>query len=296
MFDLSTQRSSVRIASGVAGLALLACSAAVSAAIDIIPQSALTPITQLYTDQIGGGIGDIAVMTGGGNANNAGGANGRNDDGFRGPINLGFSLPFFGNTYTQFFANNNGNISFNGGISAFVPTGPTGATQPTISIWFGDVDTRAAASGVMHIRQDIPNQLIVTWPAVGRYNARGDLLNTFQMVVRGPDYAIPVGEGAIGFFWLDMPWETTDTSQTAAVGFGDGAGNAKVLEGTNQSGLNRVVAFHSIWFDPNLRPIDPCERNPDGCHVPEPSMASLFGLLALVGLGAGLRRRGVKQA
>lgn len=129
--------------SAVMALAVLVAAPA-QAAVTTIAQSALTPITQLYTDTIGGGIGDIAVMTGGGNAAGVGEASGRNDDGYRGPINLGFTLNFFGVEYTQFFANNNGNISFGAGNSEYIPTGPIGASIPTISAWFGDVDTRAS--------------------------------------------------------------------------------------------------------------------------------------------------------
>ena len=261
------------------------------AALVTIPQSALTPTAQLYTDQIGGGIGSVVVMTGGGNANGAGDPSGRNDDGFSGPINLGFSLPFFGASYTQFWANNNGNISFTGGNEDYIPTGPIGASIPTIAIWFGDVDSRGAASGVLHMRQDITDELILTWDRVGYFNIHDDKLNTFQMVVRGPGYSIPAGEGAIGFFWLGMPWEVTDTSQTAAIGFGDGAGNGEVLQGSNAAGLNNVVAFHQIWFDPNLQPIcgvpgtPPCESS-----VPEPGSLALLGL-GVAGLAAFRRRR-----
>ena len=56
----------------------------VSAAVVTIPQTALVPSTTYYTDVIGGGIGPVAVMTGGGNAANVGVASGRNDDGFMG--------------------------------------------------------------------------------------------------------------------------------------------------------------------------------------------------------------------
>src|SRR5690606_28691181 len=151
----------------------------------------LVPTTQLYTDMTGGGIGEIVVTNGGIDGANEGDPSGRNDDGFRGPIELGFTLPFFGADYTQFWANNNGNISFTDGISAYDPEGPVGADLPVISIWFGDVDTRNEASGVLHLRSDIENQIILTWPGVGRYSEQGDLLNTFQMVVRGPDYEVP---------------------------------------------------------------------------------------------------------
>ena len=101
------------------------------AAVITIPNSALVPSTQLYTDVIGGGIGNALVMTGGGSGANVGQS--RNDDGFSGPINFGFNFTLFGTTYTQFWANNNGNISFGNGISAFTPTGLQGSTTPLIS-------------------------------------------------------------------------------------------------------------------------------------------------------------------
>ncbi|MGZ6240943.1 MAG: nidogen-like domain-containing protein, partial [Syntrophales bacterium] len=161
---------------------------AAGAAVTNIPDSALVPSTQYYTDVIGGGIGNALLMTGGGNAANVGGS--RNDDGFSGPINLGFTLHFFGTDYTQFWANNNGNISFNNGISAFTPTGPQGASQPIISPFFADVDTRNAASGLMYLRNDIANEIIVTWDAVGYFGEHADKLDSFQLVLRGPDYVV----------------------------------------------------------------------------------------------------------
>lgn len=81
-----------------AGLAIVALSGAwqsAQATVINIPQSALIPSTTYYTDSIGGGVGEVVVTTGGGNAANVGAANGRNDDRFRGPANLGFNGPFF---------------------------------------------------------------------------------------------------------------------------------------------------------------------------------------------------------
>ncbi|HEY2188719.1 MAG TPA: nidogen-like domain-containing protein [Caldimonas sp.] len=264
-------------------LAALAAFASVPAQAQlVVPQSALTPSGQYYTDLIGGGIGSVVVMTGGGNDPGIGLASGRNDDGFSGPINLGFTLNFFGTNYTQFFANNNGNISFGAGISEFIPTGPTGATSPVISPYFADVDTRGGASGVLHIRNDIANEVILTWDSVGYFDEHTDKLNSFQLVVRGPSFAIPNGEGAIGFFYKNMPWIGTDTSTTAAVGFGNGAGGFEVLEGSNTATINTAIANHDIWFGQNLVVVPP--------PVPEPETYALF-LAGLGTLGVIARRR-----
>ena len=263
------------------------------------PNSALTSSTTYYTDGIGGGIGSVVVMTGGGNAANVGLATGRNDDGFSGPISLGFTTPltFFGHTYTSFFANNNGNISFNEGISDFTPTGPQGATEPIISPFFADVDTRGAGSGVLHLRTDIANEIIVTWDSVGYFGSHDDKLNSFQLVLRGPDFSIPAGEGAIGFFYKTMQWETGDVSggsggfggTPAAVGFGDGSSNGEVLQGSIANGISGIVNDKHIWFDPNLQAIIPGGPSPTG--VPEPTTFLLLGSGLVTLLVSRARRR-----
>jgi hypothetical protein len=281
---MSALRSFVCSIATLCGVCLVFAPVAVEAQVTVVPQSALTPSGTYYTDLIGGGIGNVVVMTGGGNGANLGDPSGRNDDGFSGPIELGYVLRFFGVDYTQFFANNNGNISFGAGISEFIPTGPTGASAPVISPWFADVDTRGAGSGVLHLRNDIANETILTWDAVGYFQEHDDRLDSFQLVVRGAGFAVPAGEGTIGFFYKGMPWEQTDTSVTGAVGFGDGAGNAVVLAGSNTPGLNEVVANHFVWFNQNLQPVPPVSP------IPEPRTYALM-LAGLVFLAALARRR-----
>jgi len=281
------------------GLLLLVAGVA-QAVVTTIPDSYLNPLGKYYTDLIGGGIGSPAIMTGGGHAANVGGSS--NDDGFDGPINLGFSLAFFGNTYTQFWANNNGNISFGGGIAAFTPSGPQGATQPIISPFFADVDTRNAASGLMYVRTDIPNEIIVTWDQVGYYATNADKLDSFQLVLRGPDYVIPAGEGQVGFFYKSMQWETGDASggtggfggTPAAVGFGDGQSNGFVLQGSTQNGISAIVNNKYMWFNLTSGGVTPVGL----ATAPAPAVSgwSLVVLvLGLLGIGQYLVSRRVSS-
>ena len=262
------------------------------AQVTTIPNSALTASNSLYTNNFGA----VVVTNGGGNANNAGLASGRNDDGFRGSINFGYTLTnFFGGNYSSFYANNNGNITFTSGLAAFTPSGPQGATQPVIAPFFADVDTRGSASGVLHLNQSTANQTVLTWDHVGYFGAHDDLLNTFQLIVRGPDYVVPVGEGTIGFFYGDMRWETGDASggaggfggSPAAVGFGDGQLNGFVLGGSTLPGIAATLSNHYIWFNINEAgdPI-PVPTNP----IPEPETYALM-LLGLAAVGAVSRRR-----
>jgi len=246
---------------------------AAQAALTTIPQSALNSSPGVYTP---GGyytntLGPNIVTTGGGNAANVGLASGRNDDGFM-ALSLGFNFTFFGITYNSLFINNNGNVSFGSGISAFVPVGPTGANAPVISPFFADVDTRNATSGVAHYNLT-SNQLVVTWDNVGFFSASSvPPSDSFQLVLRSDGYAVPTGEGVIGFFYEGMGWDVAQTSTTAAVGFGDGLGNGEVIAGSNAPGMAAVVNNRYTWFDANLVPVGP------GNNVPEPATLALFGL------------------
>ncbi len=267
---------SLRIALTLAG-AIAACP--VSATTQIIPGTSLVSGSGLYTDAIGGGYGGEVIMTGGGNGANVGQS--RSDDGFSGPIDLGFALPFFGSSYTQFWANNNGNISFNGGVPAYSPFGLTETTNPIIAPFFSDVDTRGAGSGVLHLRNDRPDETILTWDKVGSFSTNDQNLNTFQLIIRGPDANIAAGEGNIGFFYGPLAWETGDSEGFASAGFSDGAGNARLLEGSDAAGLNTRLANNHIWFNLDLTPVAP---------VPVPAAIWLLGS-ALLGLVSTRKRR-----
>jgi len=247
------------------------CAFSFANAYTTVPQSFLIPSTGYYTTDLG----NIAVMTGGGSSANVGDSSGKNDDGFMGPINLGFKLDFYGGEYEQFWANNNGNVSFTGGISSYEPDGPLGADVPIISPFFADVDTRGLDSGVMYIQSNIPGQWIITWDNVGYYDSNDGLLNSFQLVLRSAAFNVPVGEGQFGFFYKTMDWEITETSTTAAVGFGNGIGDGIVLAGSNTPGLAPVLSNHHIWFN----------SDEDVIIVVPPSVVPEPGTMMLLSMG-----------
>lgn len=225
----------------------------------IVPQSSLSPSPGLYTTDFGSPFG-------------------RSDDSsfF---VDLGFDFSFFGTSYDSLFVNNNGNLTFGSPLSTYIPDGLVGAYLPIISVFFSDIDTRPFESGFVYFDTSTPGQLVVTWDRVGRYRYAGDLLNTFQVVLRADDFAVPTGEGVIGFFYGAMEWEVTDTSTTAAVGFGDGLGNAVALDGSNQPGLNTVLDGKQIWFDRSL------------VAVPGPVAGAGLPILVVAGAALGWRSR-----
>jgi hypothetical protein len=260
----------------------LAVPAAAQAETTILSLSSLQSGGNYYTDNLG----QVMVTTGGGHDANVGLPSGKNDDGFRGAIDLGFNFTLFGSTYSSLFINNNGNVSFGSGISGYIPEGPTGANAPVISPWFGDVDTRGSLSDVVYYSLDNVGEAVITWNNVGSFSGNDNALNSFQLVLRGDDYAVPEGQGQIGFFYKNMDWIATDSGELAAVGFGDGAGNAVVLEGSNaQANLNDVLENKFVWFNENLQPVPPA--------VPEPATWAMMilGLGAIGTMARGRRRK-----
>ncbi len=140
-----------------------------------------------------------------------------NDDGYSSAISLTAAFPgglrFFGGPYNEVWVNNNGNVSFSGGIFNFTPTAFPVASRPMIAPYWGDVDTRGARSATSnmvywHLQ---PGLMVATWHNVGYYSIHDDKRMDFQLLIRN---ALDCGSGNfdVEFRYNRCEWTTGDAS------------------------------------------------------------------------------------
>lgn len=163
----------------------------------------------------------------------------RNDDFSTELVDIGFSINYFGDVYSAFYINNNGNVTFDGPMMTYTPFGLTGDIGTSIiAPFFADVDTRDPNSNIVTFGPgtvDGHNAFGINWVDVGYYNSYSDKLNSFQLIIiersdRG------LGDFDIEFNYEKIEWETGDASggqdgfggESARVGFSNGSG----IEGT----------------------------------------------------------------
>ncbi len=175
-----------------------------------------------------------------------------NDDGSTAPVDLPFNVNFYGKTYSSLWVNNNGNVTFNGPLSIFMPFGLQDTQIPIIAPFFADVDTRGQGAapvqyGYGQTTFDGHQAFCVNWLNVGYYNAHSDKLNSFQLLlVNRSDQG--VGAFDIVFNYGQIQWETGDASNgvngfggfPAHVGFSSGTGepgSATEFNGSGGSGV-----------------------------------------------------------
>ena len=199
-----------------------------------------------------------------------------NDDGSVGPIQLPFPVPVYGNTYNQFWINNNGNVTFTGPLSTYTAFAfPNNMGIVIVAPFFADVDTRPAASGKVHYKAT-NDYIVVTWNNVGYYNQRTDKLNRFQLVITRDGYA--------GFSYANMEWTTGDASggsggfggSPARAGFDAGNGRDALVfwEGNTPQSLQQLCC-RTFWY--NLRTGLPTEDRypPDTIIIEGPAEGAL---------------------
>jgi len=246
-----------------------------------------------------------------------------NDDGSSPQVNLTTDFYFFGQAQSSLWVNNNGNITFNAGLSSFTPLAFPGANKIVAPYW-ADVDTRGSGSGLAYYgeRTDsttlntISSQVntafsgagftatygfVATWDHVGYYSGHVDMLNTFQAVL------VTDGSNSYAIFnYLDegMSWETGDASggsggfggTEAAAGFDAGDGtNYYTIPGSFNPGIANALEDGSNMGTPGrwIFKISEADIEPS-----EPSAVPLPGAVWLLGSGlmglVGVRRRFLK--
>lgn len=165
----------------------------------------------------------------------------RNDDDISLALPLQFTFDLYGQSFTEVFVNNNGNVSFGQGFSTFTSTGFPVLGFPMVAPFWGDVDTRALESGVVYFRSE-PHRFTVIWDHVGYFGQNFDKLNTFELILSdGTDPLVGLGNN-VCFCYDDMQWTTGDAS--SGVG---GFGGVPATVGVNAG--NGVDFFQIGRFD-----------------------------------------------
>jgi hypothetical protein len=107
---------------------------------------------------------------------------GPSDDGSTGPVDLGFTFNFFGQDYTSFYINNNGNVTFGSPLSNYQPGGfPTDPGLPIIAPFWADADTLYVLGRWSSLIQGRASgeRRAGRLADMGYYSAHDDKLNTF---------------------------------------------------------------------------------------------------------------------
>jgi len=185
-----------------------------------------------------------------------------NDDGSTGVVDIGFPINYFGVARDTLFVNNNGNLTFETGLSTFTPFDLNATQTQIIAPFFADVDTRlnfidnsgprTLAVGVVSygnntigIGPDSRNAFTATWNNVGYFAENVDKTNTFQVnVIERSD--INPGDFDIEYNYDQVQWETGDFDggstglggASARVGYSNGTGDAGTFFELPGSGIN----------------------------------------------------------
>ena len=221
---------------------------------------------------------------------------GPNDDLSSDALPLGFSFELFGETYTQFYINNNGNITFENPLGRFVPEGfPTVSPQitPIVAPFWADVDTRAGSAGTAggEVKMSTGTSVRgnpfvqVDWVDVGYFDRtaanNNDARNAFSLYIEDN----PVGDIVV-FNYNAMEWTTGGVTGTggfgglgAQIGFdaGDGSNFVSLMRPDSQETLADLLQIEQFAFR-----IDPVSGTPVAA---EPGLAGVTVFLDLNGDG-----------
>ena len=177
-----------------------------------------------------------------------------NDDDSTG-VALGFPFDLYGESYTDAFINNNGNVSFATPYGNFSASGFPDPSYKMVAAFWADVDTRYGNGQVW--QKQTGSTLVVTWDNVGYFSGHGDLRNTFQIAISdGGDPVMGIGNN-ICLSYSDMSWTTGDASSGSG-----GFGGTPATAGANRG--NGVDFVQIGRFDHEGTDYDGPSGNSDG--------------------------------
>lgn len=225
---------------------------------------------------------------------------------------LMFNVNIFGTTYSEFYVNENGNVSFGSGFGGRPGNSdPANAGVPVFAPFFADVDSDLSPIGgsISHGYFPGNNGIAITWDSVG-FNGQDSANDSRRVQMQIVIVDISDVTGNAGDFRLEfnysggqdgMEWETGDADGgvnglgglSALAGFWDGAGLGYQLAGSGMNGslLGGDCIANPLALSCNTYDFDFINGIPhflDGTPVfavPEPPLLALLGLgLALLAL------------
>jgi hypothetical protein len=199
---------------------------------------------------------------------------------------LPFTINFYGINYSSFYVNNNGNVTFDAALSAYVPSSLGSLGLNIIAPYWADVDTSNPDSGVVtYGNGTVDNQAAfgVNWVNVGYYYSHADKLLSCQLVIIDRSDIAP-GDFDMEFNYEKVQWEWGDVSVGVPprAGFSDEGGNSFELPNSGVEGalldtntvtgliynsLNSTVPGQYIFNFRDGTPLEP---------VPEPNLMAIF--------------------
>ena len=125
---------------------------------------------------------------------------------------LPFPINFYGTNYSSLYVNNNGNVTFNGAQSAYIPGNLTDLGLTIIAPYWADVDTQNTNSDVVKYGNgtvDGYNAFGVDWVSVGYFSKNADKLLSCQLVIIDRS-DIAAGDFDMEFNYDKVQWQYGD--------------------------------------------------------------------------------------
>jgi hypothetical protein len=157
----------------------------------------------------------------------------------------GGTINYFGTTYSGVYVGSNGYVTFGNGVTHTYPGLMTTETDaPMIGAFANDLYSGGDASSNVYYNDLTAGQLIITWENMG-HCCSYTYHSTFQVVIRTDQFAVPGGEGQVGFFFGSID----DNNYDANIGLGEGTRTSYIGEINYSASPGSSYSNHApIWI------------------------------------------------